>query len=142
MGLTVKERQARCREKLRNDKDAQALQLEKDRTRKALQREKAKDSMSKKELEDHLFNEKVRIRNYREKQRSGGSGVDGETVTSPYRSNQAMGKAVKRTKTSLPTSPRKRLCIVQAVAKSVGLSVKPSSVTAASSHGALSESTK
>ena len=42
-------------------------------------------------------------------------------VESPYRSAQAMGKAVKRVRSSLPCSPRKRKAVAAALAKEVGL---------------------
>lgn len=51
--------------------------------------------------------------------------------------------AVKRTKSALPASPPKRKCVVEALAKSIGLQVnnQPATPTTAK-YGALSDDTK
>ena len=50
--------------------------------------------------------------------------ADTSDISRPFGSQQAIGKVVKRTALSLPKSPRKRLFIVEAVAKRVGLAVQ------------------
>ena len=48
-------------------------------------------------------------------------------LATPYRSRQALGKAMKRLEHSLPSSPRKQHFVVGKLARSVGLSVSSSS---------------
>lgn len=143
MGLTSKERQARYRARMRENKEVYDLQREKDRVRKALQRAKARNGMSKDSWDEHLFQEKLRLRKYRQKQKiSPLSTQPKPTSKSAYGSKQALGKAIKRTQSSLPGSPEKRLCVVEAVAKSVGLTVKSVKLNANNHSAALDESTK
>lgn len=123
MGLTARERQVKCRAKLRENEDQYKLYLAKERKRKSLQKAIVWQNMSVKSRKEHLLKEKMRVRSYRQKQKLKSLDKDTMLLTSPYRSNQAMGKAVRRTKLSLPTSPRKKLCVVKAIAKEVGLNV-------------------
>ena len=41
--------------------------------------------------------------------------------STPYRSSQARGKAIKRARSSLPASPDKRRCMIESLAKTIGL---------------------
>ena len=62
------------------------------------------------EVEEHLLKEKLRIRQ-----------SDHPQPSTPYRTNQAKGKAIKQAQSSLPVSPCKRCCVVETLAKSVGI---------------------
>ena len=62
------------------------------------------------------------------------------TSSTPYRSSQARGKAIKRVKQSLPFSPRKRHCVVESIAMEVRLNVASSPVSI--DYCGLSEDTK
>ena len=81
--------------------------------------------MSSVKIEDRL-KDKLRIRSYREwkKMQAEQREMNQPQISStPYRSKQAKGKAVKRTQSSLPPSLHKRHCVVQSLAKTVGLKV-------------------
>ena len=58
----------------------------------------------------------------------------------PYRTSQSVGKALKRAQVSLPSSPRKKRCVIENLAKRVGLGIVNSSPSQRSSG--LSEDTK
>ena len=76
------------------------------------------------ELEAFHLKEKLRIRSRRERKKQQLlQGESSQSQSSPYRSNQAKGKAVKRAVCSLPASPHKRLCVVETLAKTVGLNL-------------------
>eukprot|EP00795_Rhopilema_esculentum_P011015 gene11015-19858_t len=49
--------------------------------------------------------------------------VDLNETESPYRSVQAMGKAMTKVRTSLPKSPKKRKAVAAALAKEIGINV-------------------
>lgn len=112
-----KERQAKRRAKLRNS-EAYKVYLEKDRQRKSAQRSATRVAMSSAEVEEHHLKEKLRIRRCREKNQQGETSQP--QASSPYRTNQAKGKAVKRAVSSLPASPHKRRCVVESLAKQLG----------------------
>ena len=63
-------------------------------------------------------------------------------MSTPYRSTQAIGKAMKRAQTSLPSSPRKKRYVVESLAKKVGLIGDSSPSSSTCNYGALSEDTK
>ncbi len=133
-------RQAKRRANLKKDKESYQEYLEKDCKRKAAW----KGSLSSSELEEHKLKEKIRQRDNRAKASAVASGGPSTSAGStPYRTTQALGKAVKRAQLGLPSSPSKRLYIVQSLAKKVGLSVEGSP---SSSNGdnprALSQETK
>ena len=134
----AKTRQAKRKEKLKKDPEAFQMHLDKDRQRKAKKREAAKNLMSPKEIEEHRLKERMRIRDYRAKKTT--SEASASSSSTPYRTTQALGKAVKRAQTSLPASPSKRLCVVKSLAKKVGLSIENSPST--STVRGLSEETK
>ena len=70
--------------------------------------------------------ENARVQKYREKKRKqlhadvGDQEMDSNE--SPYRSVQAMGKAMNKVRTSLPRSPRKRKAVAKALAREIGVS--------------------
>ena len=133
-------RQAKRRASLKNNPDSYKKYLEKDCNRKATW----KRSLSSTELEEHKLKERIRQRNRRAKQAASTSETTGvpsnSTGATPYRTTQALGKAVKRAQQSLPASPSKRLCVVQSLAKKVGLTVEGS--PSSSNFRGLSQETK
>ena len=77
--------------------------------------------MSEQQLEEHKLKERLRIKNYRSKKSmKPTSNTNQET---PYRSRQALEKAMKRLKRSLPSSPHKQRFVVEKLARSVGVPV-------------------
>ena len=138
------ERQAKRRAKLRQSSDYSAY-LEKDKLRKRAQRAAQRSSISEKELEEHKLQEMMRVRNYRAKkklqQSQNGSQPSTSKGTTPYRTTQARGKAIKRAQASLPASPHKRLCVVESLAKDAGLTILDGTPVR-TSHNAISEQTK
>lgn len=136
------ERQAKRRAKLRNNNDDYSAYLEKDKLRKREQRAAKRNSMSDKELEEYKLKEMMRVRKYRAgKNASQPSTSAGSTSTTPYRTTQARGKAIKRAQASLPASPHKRQCVVESLAKGAGLTIVSSSPVR-STLNAISEQTK
>ena len=137
-----KERQAKRRAKLRNDNEAYKAYLEKDRQRKATQRSAAKETMRNAEVEEHHLKERLRIIQYREREKllNQQRETDQPQTSTPYRTNQAEGKAITRAQSSLSVPPCKRCCVVETLAKSVGISIK--SAPSASSSTLISEELK
>lgn len=134
MLLSNAEKCKRRREKIRNDKDMYKQHLQKDKQRKREARARRRKSMTKTELDEHRAFERNRIRNLRRAKQNGGKTEsqtrDDSTGTSdhpdretPYKTVQALGKAVKRVQQSLPFSPRKRKRVAAEVAKSAGLKI-------------------
>ena len=108
---TCKERQAKRRAKIKQDKELYQAYIEKDKKRKATRRAASKLRMSAHQLEEHRVKERLRLRKYREKletlqstQTENGQ----QSTNTPYRTSQFLGKAVKWAQVSLPSSPRKR----------------------------------
>ena len=101
-------RQAKRRAKLKEDSETHKKYLEKDRQHTASKRAAASISMTPGE---HRLQERIRVRDYRAKKKSQ-SQVQGSqpSTSTPYRTSQALGKAMKRAQISLPISPSKRLC--------------------------------
>ena len=122
---TAKERQAKRRAKIKADPELYEAQLQKDRERKKHQREALRETMSEQQLQEHKLKERLRIKHYRSKKsmKARSSTNDG----TPYRSRQALGKAIKRLKHGLPSSPRKQRFVVEKLARSVGVPVCSSS---------------
>ena len=72
----------------------------------------------------HLDKEKRRIQNYHKKVKETLLAPKSTPpLLSPYQTPQTIGKAIKKAAQSLPSSPRKRQCIVKRLAKEVGLDV-------------------
>ena len=92
--------------------------------------------MTPSELAEHRMKESQRVKQYREKKAEPELSIS----STPYRSSQARGKAIKRVKQSLPFSPRKRRCVVEFIAMEVGLNVASSPVSI--DYCGLSEDTK
>ena len=95
-------------------------------------------------MEEHRVKERQRIRENRQKKKmeSQPKATCVPLTSTPYRSTQARGKAIKRAQLSLPSSPLKRQCVVESLAKTVGLKVSASPASTSPNHGALSEETK
>ena len=144
MPLTNKEKLARRRAKIKADGDLWKARKERDRVRKAKSREAAKAKMSKGEWRNYRARENARVRRYREQMKSkieaNGQEVDLNETESPYRSVQAMGKAMSKVRTSLPNSPRKRKAVATALAKEIGINVVKAKKRAV--HTGLDEDTK
>ena len=137
---SAKERRANRRAKLKKDYELYQAYLRKEAQRKSAQRSASKARMSTHQLEEHRMKERLRLRDYRAKK---SKPVTSQSLnTTPYRSSQAFGKAMKRARTSLPTSPRKRQCVVEKLARTVGIALNSSSASPSSHSGALSEDTK
>ena len=121
--MSSKERQAKRRLKIKQNSEAYQAYLEKDKERKQAQRSAAKNAMSLSQLEEHRVKERQRIRDYRSQKKMQSQPKEGcqPLIATPYRSTQARGKAIKRAQASLPISPRKRQCVVESLAKTVGL---------------------
>ena len=92
--------------------------LEEDRSRKQKHRASLKETESPQELKE--FQEKE---------------------ATPYRSRQALGKALKRAHHSLPSSPRKKLFVVGKIVKSMGLDVSDSPTSSKCSSTITEETT-
>ena len=141
---SAKERQAKRRARIRENPELYKAHLEKDRKRKRLELRSTKAKMSNSEREEFLLKERIRIRKLRADKKSaqhvGECSTSGST---PYRSTQSLGKAMKRARTSLPKSPRKQRCVVSKLAESMGLNVSTNSSFSTPCHGSvLSTDTK
>lgn len=126
MGLTVAQRQARFRRKREEaDHDKYETFLKVDCERKRRARVTARGKRTDTEQKDHLASERARIRQIRERQRKRIVRIaqDFPERTSPFRTRQSAGKALKRARASLPKSPRKKKAIAAEIAKDAGLEV-------------------
>ena len=148
LGLTLtamssaKERQAKRRAKIREDPELYKAHLKKDRKRKLLELRNKKAKMTNDEREEFLLKERIRLRKLRAEKKPARD-VGECSISTPYRSSQSLGKAMKRVRTSLPKSPRKQRCVVSKLAESIGLNVSPNSSPSTLCHGsALSTDTK
>ena len=133
---TAKERQAKGRAKIQADSELHQAQLLRDRERKKCQRKAQKENMSEHQLEEHRLKERLLIKAYRSKQSMKPTSSTASTTDlgTPYRSRQALGKAIKLLEHSLPSSPRKQHFVVGNIARSVRLSVSSSSKKSISSE--------
>ena len=118
---TAKERQAKRRAKIKADPELYQAQLLKDREQKKHQREGQREKMSEQQLQEHQLKERLRIKNYRSK--TSMKPTSSTNHGTPYRSRQALGKAIKRLEHGLPSSPRKQRFVVEKLARSVGVPV-------------------
>ena len=135
MMSSSKDRQAKQRAKIKENSDLYKAN-EKDRKRKSLKLPNAKAKMSNAEREEFLLKERIRMRKLRAAVQHDAVGDSSNSM--PYQSSQSLGKAVKRARTNLPTSPRKQRCVVGKLAETVGLKVTAndsSPSTSTSSHG-------
>jgi hypothetical protein len=117
MALTAKERQSRRREKVRMNPELREEVKRRDRERKKLK----KEQWTVREKENRRVAHRVQMQNYRKKHQSL-QPID-LTEHLPFTSRQTFGKALKRSRTVLPKSPRKRRRVVEALAQDVGLAV-------------------
>lgn len=122
---TAKERQAKRRARIKADPELYQAKLLKDRERKKREREAQREEMSPQQLEEHHLKERLGIRNHRSK--TSMKPTSSTNQGTPYRSRQALGKAIKRLQHGLPSSPRKQRFVVEKLAKSVGVAVCSSS---------------
>lgn len=104
---TAKQRQAKRRAKIKADREAQ---LTKDREQKKHQCEAQREKMSEQQLQEHQLKEWLRI-NYRSKKSI--KLTSSTNQGTPYRSRQALGKAIKQLKHGLPSSHRKQCFVVE-----------------------------
>lgn len=139
--MSGKERQAKWRERVKADRDSYEAYLKKERDRKAAQRSAARTKMSEEQEQEYLKKERHRIQEYRAKKKLMNC-QGSESDASPYRTTQAKGKAVKRVQHALPSSPRKRLCVIESIAKDAGIEIPTASIRSSRSYNALSEETK
>ena len=109
---TYKERQAKQRAKLKQDKKLYQAYLDRDKKRNAVKRAVLKSQMSASQLEEHRVSERLRLRKYREKKRlvtpcaqNTQSESSQSSTSTPYRTSESLGKATKRAQVSLPSSP-------------------------------------
>ena len=142
-----KERQAKRRKRMKENKKLYDAYLEKDRKRKAERRATLKLKMSQSQLEELKVKERIRLKRYREKKKleaeqcsATGNESRQMNMGTPYRSTQSLGKAVKRAQVSLPFSPRKKRCVIEHLAKRAGLEIVNGSPLSQSS--VLRENTK
>ena len=122
---SAKERQAKRRAKIRENPELYKRYLE-DRSRKRKHRASLKETESPQELKEFQEKERKRVREYRKNLKDCEHEQDHSACATPYRSRQALGKALKRAHHSLPSSPRKKLFVVGKIAKSMGLDVSDS----------------
>ena len=123
MALTNKEKLARRRQRLKEDPEMLANVREKDRMRKSKSRKERQGRMTESEFHVYRLSERDRIRKHRTEKLKRLSKAVQEPFPLPYKTPQAMGKAIKRAKTSLPFSPRRRQAVVAAIAKECGLPI-------------------
>ena len=76
--------------------------------------------MSEQQLQEHNLKERLRIKNYRSKKSM--KPMSSTNQGTPYRSRQALGKAMKRLEHGLPSS-RKQRFVVEKLTRSVGVPV-------------------
>lgn len=125
MALTGAEKQARMRKRRKEHPDIYENFLAKDRERKRKARATVKGRMTTSEYAEHLATERARIQCYREKQRrlKIKTTMKHPSQGNPFKTRQSAGKALKRARASLPTSPRKRKAIAAEIAKDAGLNL-------------------
>ena len=93
--LTAKECQVKSRVKIRENPESYQSYLRKDRERKK-KRDAAAQSMTPSELAEHRMKESQRVMQYREKKAaSKNAQPEPSTSSTPYRSSQARGKAIR-----------------------------------------------
>ena len=80
--------------------------------------------MSEQQLQEYRLKEWLRIKNYRSKKSV--KPTSGTNQGTPYHSQQALGKAIKRLERSLPSSCKQHF-VVEKIARSVGVPVYSSS---------------
>ena len=91
---STKQRQAKCRTKIREDPELYKAHLEKDRKRKLLELRNKKAKMTNDEQEEFLLKEGIRMRKLCAKKKPARD-VGKCSKSTPYRSSQSLGKAMK-----------------------------------------------
>ena len=138
-GQSAKERQAKRRAKVKKDDQLYQAHLKRDRKRKEKARAEARKAMSSFQLEEYHVKERQRVRQYRAKKRMERQQPN---LATPYRTVQARGKAIRRAQAALPISPRKKMSVVESLAKQVGLKVESSPTVRTQNCGGLSSETE
>lgn len=119
--MTPAERQRKYYEKKKQDEEFRKKKLERSRAARA--------SLKGSALARAKRLTALRVRNYRERRRAAQELVENDagpstsTPREPYKSRQALGKAVKRLVSALPRSPRKKQVVLTKIAEDVGLSI-------------------
>jgi hypothetical protein len=126
MRLQAKEKQARYRARLKEKGMEYEEHLARDRKRKAESRRRFVQTASVMDLAAYHLKESRRMKKLRAKQKNPG---DPLVVVAPYKSKQALGKAIRKVAKNLPSSPRKKRCIAEMIAKEAGVELKVSSST-------------
>ena len=85
----------------------------------SVQREAVGEKMSEQQLEEHKLKERLCIKNYQSKKLI--KSTSSKNQETPYHSQQALGKAMKRIMHRLPSSPHMQLFVVEKLARSVGV---------------------
>ena len=111
--------QAKRRAKIKADPELYQAQLLKDWERKKHQREAQRKTMSEEQLQEHQLKERLRVKNYWSKKSM--KPMSSTNQGTPYRSRQALGKAIKQLEHGLPSSPHKQHFVVKKLARSVGV---------------------
>lgn len=98
--------------------------------RKQKHRVLIKETESPQKLKELKEKKRKRVRKYRKSLKNCEHEQDHSPGATPYRSRQALGKALKRARHSLPSSPQKKHFVVREIAKSIGLDVSVSPTSA------------
>ena len=122
MPLTNREKQARKRKRLQKNKELYKAYLQKDRERKKIARTKARNDLNPTEWQAYRHTENNRIKTYRHSVPTDHE-PDNPNNQEAYGSRQSFGKALKRVRSSLPSSPRKRKAVTVALANEVGINI-------------------
>ena len=139
MAKTSKEKVAEYRARLSSEKKREIR--EKDQLRKAASRQKRGSAVLKKEREKARLSMR-RLREARRKEQLQSpckQTVEESPSKTAYGSVQSLGKAVQRTKSALPTSPRKRRAVVKKLAISFGCHNESASRCMIKSNHSISE---
>lgn len=129
MALTAAERQKRRREKLKNEGKYENYK-KKNRAEAKKSRDKKRNDLAKlpKSVQNKVKREiRENVRKRVEKCRAKCQGPS-SNVTTPFKNNKTLGKAVSRAKRSLPMSPRKKKAVIKKLFESeIGQTDTPSS---------------
>ena len=122
MPKTGAERNRLYRNKIKSDPESYASYKEKDKERKRIARKRVL-SPAKVAEDRRRSKERMRLHRLRKKMSKSNMKNDIETNKSAFRTPQALGRAVKRVSSHLPSSPRKKRAVISKIAKSSGLSL-------------------
>ncbi|XP_063220054.1 uncharacterized protein LOC134529662 [Bacillus rossius redtenbacheri] len=128
--ISNKEKMARRRARIKGgDPVKRAELLEKDRLRKAKYRKQQKESMSEPELKKLRAKESERVKCWYHNKKGEPATIEKNSdiplCSTPFKTKQSLGKAMKKIQRNLPQSPRKRQHVVQCLANQCGFKVTP-----------------